>query len=463
MNRALTQRSWLTAAALAVVAAVLYAVARGHLIDDSFITFSYARNLAFHGHWGLVADAPSNTATSPGNVLALAALTVITRDVQLAAGALFATCQVVAYFALRRIGASLELPRWFPPLTVAALMVNPLLISSIGLEVAMGATGLCWLLALSLDRRPFALGLTIGAVVLIRVDLLLFAVVLVLVRKRFWQGLVRCTLGALAVVVPWFGFSWLVLGGVVPDTLVIKTLQGAQKAWGDWDFSNGPLLYFQNFPWQTALAFAPPLLAAAVADARSRFPLGMFAFAGVAHYTVYSALGVPPYHWYYAPMIIAGTVFACAHAKPAVLGLLVVSAVTYVATPREFAPITSNYASTAEYARIGRDLSALAEGRAIASHGEIGVLAYYCDCAIVDTFSDRGRLAVAVRERLAHASPTERALYTVNFAFADEQTTPRRVDLELVRASAPPPNTVARWDIHAPTLGPDHLYLRRVP
>lgn len=309
---------------VAAASTLVFIGVHGHLIDDTYITLSYARNLAFHGSWGLLADSTSNTATSPLNVLSLAALTFVLRDAVLAAGMLYVACQVLLVLALRRLGVITGLPRWFPVLATAALTVNPLLVSSIGMEVQLGAAGLGWLLVFSVERRPFAFGLVAGALSLVRVDLLLFAGVIFLFRRRFWVDGLRSVQGAALVAVPWFAFSWVVLGAAVPDTLVIKTLQGARKAWGKWEFGNGVGLYWQNLPGQTVLAFLCVGLAALAglrwlvlalcgdAACRRLLPFAALAVTGAGHSLAYVQLKVPPYHWYYGPGIVAATLFVCA-------------------------------------------------------------------------------------------------------------------------------------------------------
>ncbi|WP_284750349.1 hypothetical protein [Amycolatopsis sp. RTGN1] len=268
-------RRWVLPGAVAVVSALVFAVVRPHLVDDTFITLAYARNLAFHGHWGLIAAETSNTATSPLNVLLLAALTLVLRDAVLAAGALFVLCQVALALALRRTGDRAGLPAWFAPGAVALLTVNPLLLSSIGLEVELGAAGIAWLLVFAGERRPVALGVLTGLLALVRLDLVVVALVLFALRRRFWEKAWQSVLAAAAVALPWFAFSWVVLGSAVPDTVIIKTLQ---KSWGQWDFGNGPGLYAEVFPWATAASFLPAALALlafalCVADAARGGPL----------------------------------------------------------------------------------------------------------------------------------------------------------------------------------------------
>ena len=49
--------------------ALIFLVVKDSLIDDAYITLSYARNVATDLHWGLIPQGVSNTATSPLNVL----------------------------------------------------------------------------------------------------------------------------------------------------------------------------------------------------------------------------------------------------------------------------------------------------------------------------------------------------------------------------------------------------------
>lgn len=178
-----TARSLLPAG-VAAVSALLFTLAQPHLIDDAYITLSYAKNLAFHGNWGLIEHGTANTATSPLNVLAVAALTVVFRDAVFAAGVLFVLAQVVTYFGLRRIGEHTGLPRWFAPLATMLLLV-----SSIGLELPLDIAGLSWLMVAFAERRPVAFGLAAGLLAMVRLDLLALVAVLFFARRKFWEGI----------------------------------------------------------------------------------------------------------------------------------------------------------------------------------------------------------------------------------------------------------------------------------
>jgi hypothetical protein len=485
------RQRWVLPAATAAASAGVFALVRPHLIDDTFITLSYARNLAFHGHWGLIEQGTSNTATSPLNVLLLAALTLILRNAVLAAGVLFVACQVGLALALRRVGDRSGLPAGFAPLGVALITVNPLLLSSIGLEVELGITGVAWLLVMAAERRPAALGAVAGLLALVRLDLLVVVAVIWVLRKRFWVGAGRSLLALAAVALPWFVFSWVVLGSAVPDTLIIKTLQ---KSWGQWSFTNGPELYGQVFGWLTGLSFLPvglALLAAllwAVLPNRGTALPGLAPFAALvpaaaAHYLTYSRLHVPPYHWYYGPSIAAATLYlaaavSAAAASPSLrarrtggIGASIVAAAVVVASvaayawdgvPRVFAPLMSNHASSAQYEQIGPELGRLVGGGTVRSGGEIGVLAYSCDCAIVDLFDDRGAVGPAIAQRKTTMGSLGRALVDFNFHYFPYGAQPVTTDFALIATRAgPPPDPLAHWTISSPWAGTQQLYLVR--
>jgi hypothetical protein len=49
----------------------------------------------------------------------------------------------------------------------------------------------------------------------------------------------------------------------------------------------------------------------------------------------------------------------------------------------------TDWATAAQYERMGTQLHGLLGGASVRSPGEIGTLAYYCRCDIRDCFSDR--------------------------------------------------------------------------
>ncbi|WP_037345135.1 hypothetical protein [Sciscionella sediminilitoris] len=479
------RHAWWLPVAVAVLSALVFAVAEPTLIDDTYITLSYARNIAFHGHWGLIQDSVANSATSPLNVLLLAALTFVFRNAVVAAGALFVITQVTLALALRAAGRHAGLPERFAPLAILLLTVNPLMLSSLGMEVSLGAAVLAWALVFVLRHKPLALGATLGLLSLIRLDLLVLGAVLVLVRPRFWRGLGRTVLATIVVALPWYLLSWFLLGSAVPDTLIIKTMQGT---WGKWGFGNGPLLYLQAFPKATVLSFLPVALGVlagliwlALAVRRGPTwsglrPFAVLLLAGAVHYVAYSMLIVPPYHWYYGPSMSAGIIFLaaalCAVRGPlgwigtGIGGLLVAASVVWYTAhglPRTYAPIMTNWTSTAEYRKIGRELHSIVGDRPVRSGGEIGVLAYSCDCAVVDEFADRGIMLGEIDKARSKSSGLGKTLQDINFTFLDRSVRPLRPEYALgaTLSAHAPAGAIKSWPIGSPWAKYKVLYLLR--
>ncbi|MEU0510140.1 hypothetical protein [Amycolatopsis sp. NPDC006125] len=227
------------------------------IIDDSYITLTYARNLGLHGHWGLIAEQTSNTATSPLNVLLLGALTALLRHPVWALGVLFVVANMALAAALLRVMRALSLPAWGAVAAWLAVLLNPLLLSAVGLEVALGAAVLALMLMAAVESRPWVFGVCAGLAVLTRFDLAIVVVVLFAASRSLWRGWWKAVVAAGMVAGPWFVFSWVVLGSFVPDTLLIKT---QQRSWGGHQFGEGPLLLLRFYPAAIVLAFLPAVL-----------------------------------------------------------------------------------------------------------------------------------------------------------------------------------------------------------
>lgn len=473
----------------AAAAVVVFALVRSQLTDDTYITLAYARNLATSLHWGLIPGATSNTATSPLNVIALAAITFVVRQPVVACGILFVLSTVGLAAALHRLGEIAGLPRWFAAVAVGLVLVNPLLVSSIGLEVALGAAGVAFLLLFAAEQRPWACGVVAGILLLIRLDLVVF-VAAVLLLRRWPKGWWRSAVAAAAVAGPWFVWSWVVLGSAVPDTLIIKL---SQKSWNQWTFTNGPFLYLERYWGATVASFAVGVLGLVAvlvwASLRIRRPspslrrLDVFAPFGLGaslHYAAYAKLSVPPYHWYYGPSVVGLTVFftaavaativaprtellrlvAAAGVTVAVVFGGVAAAVDIAGIARRHPPITTNHASPGDYADIGHDLKRRVGSHTVQTAGEIGGLAYFCNCAVVDAFSDRGEVRSMIEDRRRASGAIGRFLIDVNFHFLSGPVGPRKRDFRLVRmGDDAPPGALESWPIQSPWTGSQRVYL----
>ncbi|MGH8906093.1 MAG: hypothetical protein ACRD0K_06185 [Egibacteraceae bacterium] len=224
------------------------------------------------------------------------------------------------------------------------------------------------------------------------------------------------------IVLPWAAFSWLRLGSLVPDTLLIKVSQGP---WGGRTFATGVAMYLERYPAATVgsllLLPAVPFAAMAVRDASSsvRRAIGALALYGVAHFGVYTLLGVPPYHWYYThqvvPIVVCGALGAAwlarRWARPPLLAYasaalpVIVLAAVLAPTGLRHAPIHTNWALPREYQAIGEGLRGLVEPSAVVDlRGEIGTIAYYSERMVVDPFADPNQVSAGI-ERLTERLP----------------------------------------------------------
>lgn len=468
-------------------AGVLFLLAHRALGDDSYITLSYARNLAFHGHWGLTEFRTSNSATSPLNVGALAALTYATRAPVVAAGLLLVASGGLIGAWSTRIARSVGASRLLPIAAIGVLFTSPLLVSTIGLELYLGAALMIGIVRHAIAGRAVATGILAGLLVLTRPDLVVVALVVLIgipaVRRRF----VVASGVLVLVAAPWHVVSWFALGSAVPDTFVFKT--AANHFWGsEATLLTAPVtLYGAAMTSQTILTAIPVLigvvclvgcLAASFREARAGWAraAAVFGVAGIAHWLALVAVGAAPYPWYYAPMVIGLTMTTAvtigalhergggrvrtAVGATAVFATVAVTLTTYLtgAIPWRTSPMHTNWASQRQYAEAGRQLR-VPPGATVASPGEIGTLAYFCRCDIVDLFSDRGVAKSYIAEREREAGPVMGALLQINYRNLPDAV-PARIDYHL-RIRQTTDDSLRSWPLSTPLHGETNLVLER--
>lgn len=504
----------LLVAVVGLVAGALAAwVTHRGLIDDTYITLSYARTLVEHHSWGLTPYEQSNSATSPLNVLLLAGCLLVVSAVSSSATAVGALALLTTLlggalgFSASRAASALRLPWPWAVVVVAVVLANPFVLSALGLEVVLLATVLVGLLAAALRGRAVAFGVLSGAAMLARLDLVLFVLLLAVCSPLLRPRLPLAALCAVVVALPWFAYSWWHLGSAIPDTFVIKTLQ---KSFGDATYLNGLWVTYAPRNLAAVLVSAAPAAVGVVVLAallvtvlvarrrrgapgrwRGAGPLVALGAGGVAYYAVYTVMGVPPYQWYYvAPMVSLGVVAVLGAgllgagllrrpASPRTAGLTkVLTAVLPTAVlcagllastagrplPWSTPPVFGNFVTPARYLQVGSELGPVVGTRGVASPGEIGTLAYSCRCAVVDAFSGQGEVVPLIRERRAKAGPLMRALLDLNYQHLDRSVRPYplRYALQWVPAGDPlagDPRAVRSWAVDGPALGPGRLVL----
>lgn len=498
--RAVRSRTVAVVLTAALGAVLAFLLVKDSLTDDAFITLAYAKNVATDLHWGLIPQGVSNSATSPLNVLLLAAVTTVLRVFGgvypiLALGVVTVGLTMLMAWGWARIVRALRLPMLAAVLGIALVLVNPFVLSAVGLEVVLIPTVLVLLVAMALEGRPVWFGAVSALAVLTRLDLVVFVLVIALGTAAIRRRALVALLSAVVVAAPWYVFSWFALGSAIPDTLLIKTMQPG--LFGEWSFLTGPVMYFMGRHLVVTLAFLPMVLGVFAlvswlavrwsaqwgrpSALRELAPVVALGVGGVLHYAVYSLMGVGPYHWYFVTPMVSLSTFLAAMAgvwwsrsrqvnqvrpgPPAVLlgliGLLVAGnlAVDLKQGVSWKSPVIfGNWASAQDYARVGIELGERLRGATVRSPGEIGTLAYYCDCAIVDEFSDRGLVLEKVNLRMDTADSVTGLLLRLNYAKLDRTTPPRAVDYQLEYALGPGsgPDT---WTVYSAAKGVGHFTL----
>lgn len=432
---------------------------RNALIDDAFITLRYVKTLLISGTWGFFPGLIANSATSPLNVILLTIISLFAGPTVEAALWLYLVCVICTAFMLARLSVKVAGSTIFGWLAVFALLFNPLLISTLGLESIVFSTLFVFAIYCYQLKRWVMLAIALGLLTLTRPEGVLFLFVFLLFVPDN-KIRIHMLITYLLCIAPWYLFSWIYLGSFVPDTFFIKTEQGT---WWEADFFNGiRTAYFYLYPFEVTLSFVflPLTLLLLSKKIREAVILIIIWLAGFVHFIGYSSLGVPPFHWYYAPEIITlilfgslalgvlyrnnskwwqrgawGLVTALYFSAPALGMLYLLKEDNFIV--REM-PIHSNWATHEQYKEIGLWLKENHEAdtmRLVA--GEIGALTYYCDCRLLDRFSDRGWLKEYIAERTSDRGIMP-SLFRVNFAFYSEPKYPP--ESYILRAYSGEPN-----------------------
>ena len=105
------------------------------LIDDAFITMQYAKTLLESGTWGFFPNHVSNSATSPLNVILLALTAFVTGSIMDAVKWLTLINFLLIFILLRKISIKSLNTEIFGFVSFAALAFNPLLLSTIRMDI----------------------------------------------------------------------------------------------------------------------------------------------------------------------------------------------------------------------------------------------------------------------------------------------------------------------------------------
>jgi len=340
----------LLALGIVVLAFVLRVIQGPQIVDDAYITFRYARNLA--SGRGFVYNPGERVlgTTTPLYTLLLAGLHLALPwdfpALALGVSALFdaLSCFLLMTLFQHRGGDSSSLQgerglSWLSFLWAfaLALLAQSVAIAASGMETSFYTFLILLTFWLYLRRRFWASGLVGGLTILTRPDALIAVAVIggyLLLTER--RGLLRWLVSLCAIITPWLIFSWLYFGQVIPNSMVAKSrayqplppanallafcayfsnlfLEG--YVWRIWALPlfgtlvrSGPrrvYIYERAFPWIPlvgTLQAALYVMGGFALIRRERRALPLFIFP-VAYMIAYSCANPLMFEWYFVPLL----------------------------------------------------------------------------------------------------------------------------------------------------------------
>jgi hypothetical protein len=406
-------RYWSTALLPAAVAILARLSTGPHPIDDAFITFRYARNLADGlglvynpGEWVLGTTAPAWAVLLGGGYrLGLT-------DLPWLATLLSATCDAFSAVLLVYLARRMGLPTLGAVLVGLAWALNPMSIgfATGGMETSLFVLITLGTLTLAATKRwlPLAAGLC-GVATLVRPEGALLALVVIAWTWFANRRQVLPTLVAAGVPVAPTGVVLLArYGSPLPHSVAAKQV-AYQPAW---PFENVVALLIQaGLPgWSTfMLAVVPAAVGILVASIGlsslvllARFgvvrlnqqrvawqPFAAFAILYLAFYMVVGLRGVRLFPWYMVPIVpfyVLAIAAGLARLRaPWLTAALVVWQLAAIDWHQPLLPAGEDLAREQLYVSVGRQLADSLPDDAVVAAPEIGALGYASNLRVLDT------------------------------------------------------------------------------
>jgi hypothetical protein len=332
-------RTTVLVAGLLIVAALLLGIVLHPLaVDDAFITYRYAHNLAAGNGFVYNLERPVLSTTAPLYALLLAGGALLWPDLPslantLAAIALWAAALFVLFLG-RREGTP-----WVGFLAAVFLVVSPLLWLSLGLETAvLLALAIAAILAYQCGR-PYWAAVLLALATLTRGDGLILVAIVVAdsvlrsflpwfnrkmrasgrsgglplqigLRPERWPRALGVVGAYLAVMLPLLVWLTWQFGSPLPATLGAKISQselGVTGFYAHTTYLQGLEILARARLAQSPLyaLLIPAIVAGFIAMWRRARWVRLIAAWGGAHLAGYTLLGVTPYYWYYVPVATA--------------------------------------------------------------------------------------------------------------------------------------------------------------
>jgi hypothetical protein len=330
VNSSSRTASLAVASLVAAIALLLGIALRGLTVDDAFITYRYAHNLAMGRGFTYNADSPVLSTTAPLYGLILAAGARLWSSLPALANALSALALGVGALFLFALGRREGAP-WAGALAALLFVLYPLLWLSLGLETALFlALGLGALVCYRSERLSWT-ALLLALATLTRGDGLILTGVVAVDYGLKWLSQrgsarvskhlnLRAALSAVVVygvvVLPLLIWLTWQFGSPLPATLRAKVAQSELGVTGFYAHTTylqglGILAGARLSQSPLYFLFAPVAVAGLIAAWRRAGWVRLVVAWGAAHLLGYTLLGVSPYYWYYAPLVPA---LACAAA-----------------------------------------------------------------------------------------------------------------------------------------------------
>lgn len=323
---------YLNAISIACIAVVVMAMFYGYRNmqqDDSYIFYSYAKNIANGNGYVFNIGERINATTSPLYTLLLALiykvfnfLSFITLPLVgrvIGGVSLFSLC----YFLTSCFREGDE--SFFGYLVPLVLLANPLLTNALGLELFLSMALGTGAVAYYVREKFAASALLCSLAVLARPDMVIVAFLVLLryiVRYRRLPGVVASVLFCVPIGI-WLVFSWFYFGSLVPSTLAAKLVQTEAELWGGQYALLEGLFSAYNWYVGTVTRDIVPVLLALLLLVGAGVAAGLITMGaklrewtifkhpglqilllwGLLHYAIYGlVLRAPAYSWYYTSL-----------------------------------------------------------------------------------------------------------------------------------------------------------------
>ncbi len=298
-------------------------------LDDSFITYQYARNAA--SGVGLVynPDDVTLSTTAPLYALLLAVGSFLISDFHVLGGLIGTLCiglggGVIYHLLPRRLGI------WRAVAGLLYALSTPLWLS-LGMETPLWILLVLAAIALANTQIWTWSGLLMGIAVLVRPDAALPGVLLGLVvtatsvnRRhtgvRWWLPVVSYGLAGAIPVVCFGIWGMLTYGSPLPVTLGAKSAQaflGITGLGANIGTFEGLRLILDSLLDQSPFYGLFGLLLIVGLFNKPHWPTVLVALWGLLHLLTYAVLGIAPYRWYYVPLL-PGVILLIAYGLAAV-------------------------------------------------------------------------------------------------------------------------------------------------